>query len=392
MKTITKLLIFLILLVIPQVNAVEEVVLDIDGESEGIFADGVISDDEWYFDMGGKTLQEKLKEIKAKEAPDIAKSFYLLEGVLTKKFDKSPVDTMHVFAYYRAGLNMDFYDDDIDTTYGFNDIDAGINGKFKGGKTYYEARLRFTPQDRYSFLQYLPSNFYIANTSIPHHTIIVGNTRTPTGYEGSKSSTIIPMIARSQISRNFGNTRQLGTRIKGNYDLIEYDLGGYSSDTFFREFFPGAEFAGWVTLKPLGKTKGKYGRLKMGAGLTSGQNDIEYTVVGAYSSYEYKRLYANFEWGKANGYNGARGISNKKAEGLYTTVGYRITPKLQWVARYDQYKPDLDKSNDIQREYSTGFNYFIKGQALKVMLNYVFCQNDIKEDSHRIILGTQLLL
>ena len=78
MKTITKLLIFLILLVIPQVNAVEEVVLDIDGESEGIFADGVISDDEWYFDMGGKTLQEKLKEIKAKEAPDIAKSFYLI--------------------------------------------------------------------------------------------------------------------------------------------------------------------------------------------------------------------------------------------------------------------------------------------------------------------------
>ena len=37
-------------------------------------------------------------------------------------------------------------------------------------------------------------------------------------------------------------------------------------------------------------------------------------------------------------------------------------------------------------------NYFIKGQALKLMLNYVFCQNDLFEDSHRIILGTQVIL
>ena len=391
-KTITALILFFFVLFTPKAFAIEEVVLDIDGESDSIFEDGVITDEEWYFDMGGKTLQEKLKEIKTKEAPDIAKSYYLLEGILTKKFDKSPVDTMHLFAYYRAGLNIDFLDDDTDTYYNFNTIETGINGKFKDGKTFYEARLRFTPQDRYSFLQYLPGNFYIANTVIPHHTIIVGNTRTPTGYEGSKSSTIIPMILRSQISRNFGNTRQLGARIKGNYDLIEYDFGGYSSDTYFRKFFPGAEFAGWVTLKPLGKTHGKYGRLKIGGGLTSGQNDINYTVLGAYTSYEYKKLYANFEWGKANGYNGSRGISSKEAEGLYTTVGYRITPKLQWVARYDQYKPDLKISNDIRREYSTGFNYFIKGQAAKIMLNYVFCQNDILKDSHRILLGTQLLL
>ena len=174
--------------------------------------------------------------------------------------------------------------------------------------------------------------------------------------------------------------------------MIEYDLGGYSSDTYFKSFFPGAEFAGWVSLKPLGKTSGRYGRLKLGGGITSGQNDINYFVAGAYASYEYKNLYANFEWGKANGYNGARGLSSNEAEGFYTTLGYRITPKLQAVARYDQFKPNLDKANDIRREYSAGLNYFIKGQALKVMLNYVFCQNDLLKDSHRIILGTQLLL
>ena len=342
--------------------------------------------------MGGKTLQEKVREILAREHNDIGKTHYLFEEVLTKKFDKSPVKTMHVFTYYRANFNEEFEPDDRDTYYSFNNIDLGVNGKFRDGKTFYEARLRFAPQDRYNFLQYMPSNMYIANTSIPHHTVILGHTRSVTGYEASKSSTIIPMIMRSQISRNFGNTRHLGARIKGNYSLIEYDLGGYSSDTYFRKFFPGAEFAGWVTLKPLGKTNGKYGRLKIGTGLTSGQNDTSYTVLGAYTSYEYKKLYANFEWGKANGYNGARGISTNKAEGFYTTLGYRITPKLQAVARYDQFRPDKERSNEIKREYSCGFNYFIKGQALKVMLNYVFCQNDIAKDSHRIILGTQILL
>lgn len=385
---------FFFLLTITPSLAIEEVVLDINGEvgDEQIKDDDIITDEDWYFDMGGKTLSEKIREIRAKEVNDIGKSHYLLKEILTKNFENGPVQSMQLFGYYRANASMDFYPDDEDLMYGFNDINFGATGKFRDGKTFYEARLRFTPQDRYSFLQYLPSNMYIANTSIPHHTVIVGHTRTATGYEGMKSSTVIPFVARSQISRNFGNIRKLGVRVKGNYDLVEYDLGGYSSDTYFQDFFPGGEFAGWVTFKPLGKTNGKYGKLRMGSGLTTGQNDSSYTVFGAYTSYEYKKFYANFEWGKANGYNGAKGISTKHAEGLYTTLGYRITPKLQWVARYDQYRPDLNISNNTQKEYSTGFNYFIKGQALKLMLNYVFCHNESKDDSHRIILGTQILL
>lgn len=394
MRFITSLFVFFVLfLSIHPAFAIDEVVLDIDGaESEGLLDDSVITDEEWYFDMGGKTLQQKLKEIRAKEVKDIAKANYLFEEILTKNFEKSPVKSMQLFAYYRGNASLDFYPDDSDLLYSFNNIDVGSIGRFRDGKTYYEARFRLAPQSNYSFLQYLPSNMYIANTSIPHHTVIVGNTRTATGHEGSKSSAVIPMIMRSQISRNFGNIRKLGVRVKGKYDLVEYDIGGYSSDTYFQKFFPGAEFAGWLTLKPLGKTKGKYGRLKFGGGLTAGQNDIDYTVLGAYASYEYKKFYTNFEWGKAHGYNGAKGISSNKAEGLYTTVGYRITPKFQIVGRYDQYRPNLDVSDNMQKEYAAGINYFLKGQSMKLMLNYVYCNNESKPDSHRIILGTQLLL
>ena len=202
----------------------------------------------------------------------------------------------------------------------------------------------------------------------------------------------MPFVARAQIARNFGNSRKVGLRIKGNYDLVEYDIGGYSSDTYFRNFFPGTEFSGWLTLKPLGKTDGRYGKLKLGGGLSAGRNNISYAVSGVYAGYEYKNFFADFEYSYADGYNGAKRISSNQAEGFYSTIGYKITPKLQFVTRYDQFIPDRNKSNDIRREYSAGVNYFIKGQALKIMLNYVFCQNDLFKDSHRIILGTQLIL
>jgi hypothetical protein len=60
--------------------------------------------------------------------------------------------------------------------------------------------------------------------------------------------------------------------------------------------------------------------------------------------------------------------------------------------RYDEFDPNKSLSGDKRREYTAGINYFIKGQALKFVLNYVFCQNDATRDSHRFVLGTQVLL
>ena len=57
-----------------------------------------------------------------------------------------------------------------------------------------------------------------------------------------------------------------------------------------------------------------------------------------------------------------------------------------------EFDPNKSISGDKRREYTAGINYFIKGQALKFVLNYVFCQNDATKDSHRFVLGTQVLL
>ena len=99
----------------------------------------------------------------------------------------------------------------------------------------------------------------------------------------------------------------------------------------------------------------------------------------------------NAEYSSADGYN-ARFFSTDKAEGFYTTIGYKLTPKIQIVGRFDQFDPNRDMSGDLRREYSAGINYFVKGQGMRILLNYVFCDYQNMENSHRLILGTQFLL
>ena len=127
--------------------------------------------------------------------------------------------------------------------------------------------------------------------------------------------------------------------------------------------------------------------------MDAGHRDNNFCVVGAHVQYEYKRFMANFEWAQANGYNGTAGYSTTNhASGFYTTIAYMLTKKLQILARYDEFDPNREIANNNKREYSVGLNYYVKGQGLKFILNYVFCQNDATKDSHRIMLGTQLLI
>ena len=111
-----------------------------------------------------------------------------------------------------------------------------------------------------------------------------------------------------------------------------------------------------------------------------------------YVGYENKKFKADLEWANANGYNGYYGESRKHATGFYATIGYMLTKKLQLLACYDQFTPDKEFTENKKREITLGLNYFIKGQALRMILNYVFCQNDNSKDSHRILLGAQILM
>lgn len=368
-------------------TSMDEVVLEVPEEVSEVETPAIPESEE-------KTLREKLSDVYHLEVEQIDKPTYLFKDILTKRYSEDSImDKTQLWFGYNGDIGMYFNDDNITNHYEFNTINLGYDGFLKDKNADFRIMFNCSPLSSRNVVQNLFADMYVATNKIPHHRVLVGNSRPPVGMEGSYGPFVLPFIARSQISRNFGTVRKLGARVSGDYSLVDYDFGVYSSDSYFQEFFPGAEFIGWVNLKPLGKTDGRFGQLKIGGGLQGGHRDNNYCVTGAYVGWEYKRLLLNFEWANANGYNGPSGFStNKQASGFYTTIAYRITSKLQALFRYDQFDPNRDVANNNRREYTVGLNYFLKGQGLKLILNYVFCQNDAAKDSHRILLGTQILL
>ena len=342
-----------------------------------------------------KTFKEKLNDIYHLEVEQINKTQFLLSEILTKNYSESSIwESHHLWGAYGGNIGLNFIDGEkFNGDYSFSFINLGLDGKLKNNNADYRIMFHVDPLSNRDFIQNFFADMYIATNKIPHHRLWIGNIRPPVGVEGGYSPYLLPFVFRSQIARNFGTVRKLGTRISGDYSLLDYDLGLYSSDTYFQSLFPGTEFVGWVNLKPLGKTDGKYGNLTFGGGLQSGSSNCDYTVTGAYVGYEYKNFLMNLEWADANGYNGPIGYAiDKKAGGFYSTIAYRITPKIQVLIRYDEFDTNKNVPDNNRREYVAGINYFIKGQALRFIMNYVFCQNESIKDSHKIILGTQILL
>ena len=382
---------------IEELSSPDEVVLEVETEpiQEELTELGIQTATENTEIQKEKTLREKLEDIYALEVTQTDVNNYLLTDILTKHFEKNKIiESVHPFAGYNGSLIFNFNQpDSFKTNYSFNAVVAGVDGKFKDGYSDFRLLFAIQPLSGRNMLRSAFSDVYIGTNRIPNHRIQIGYQRPGNGIESKMSAFQLPFVYRSQIARTFGTVRKTGARIIGDYKLVEYDLGAYSSDTYMKSFFPGAEFDAWINFKPLGMTDGKYGKLKFGGGIQNGHRDIGYTVTGAYASYEYKKFKINAEWANADGYNGYSGdVSNKHASGFNATVRYKLTPKLHILARYDEFDPDHHVKKNNKREYSFGINYFIKGPGLKLILNYVFCQNDSTKDSHRIMLGTQILL
>ena len=133
------LLVFLMLIIPSYCLAIEEVLLEVDDNKMPENSINKVFDED-----DGITLYEQIQNIQTKEVKDTNSSAYLLDGILTKKFETGPIETMHLFGYYRGSVDMDLSNGG-DSVYDFSAIQAGINGKFRGGQNYYEARFRFDP-------------------------------------------------------------------------------------------------------------------------------------------------------------------------------------------------------------------------------------------------------
>lgn len=272
-------------------------------------------------------------------------------------------------------------------------INFVIDGKFRSEKEDYKVILDLTPNIHDNFMQRLVLDAWVQTKRIPHHALKIGTYRPALGIEGAKSAYVLPFATRSQTARNFADARKTGVNLHGDFKYIDYDIGAFSSDTRYTEFMPGAEGNLWVTFKPLANVKEKAGDLKIGGGVQAGErHSTDFLVASTAIKYDYKNFWMLAEYQNADGSNGRSGLTNKHRSGYNLTLAYRFTKRLEGLLRYDSFDPDKDKIKDDTKEYTAGINYYILGQTLRLMFNYVYCDNKNKSDSHKLIFGSQILL
>ncbi|MFO1511050.1 MAG: porin [Steroidobacteraceae bacterium] len=80
-------------------------------------------------------------------------------------------------------------------------------------------------------------------------------------------------------------------------------------------------------------------------------------------------------------------------QGWQLTAAYMIVPRrLQAVLRREVFDPDLDVAGDATRNWLAGLNYLIKGDDIKLMVNYLFGDAPgLPDDSGRLFARVQLV-
>ena len=336
--------------------------------------------------------REALKGIIDKEY-DLDSSAGMFKEQLTFKYKRGIFKDTTIHGHMIHTLGEVFADSDNDLLYDTSLINLGVSGKFKSNKEKYTLLFDLTPGVFEDYSHNFLLDAHIETTRIKNNTILFGSSRPQVGYEGGNSAKTIPFLTRSQAARNFSNARKTGIKVDGRYKWVDYEVGGFSSDVRYHEFFPGVEGNIWVDFKPFANVEDKFGKLYVGGGVSGGErNSTEFTVTSSAIRYNKDKFWARAEYQYADGSNGGSGLTDRKGYGYNVTLAYRLTKKLELLLRFDDFDKDKSIKNNNSREYTAGINWFILGQTARMMLNYVFCENEGREDSHRLMLGGQLIL
>lgn len=222
-----------------------------------------------------------------------------------------------------------------------------------------------------------------------------GQFKLPFSADNLMSSAKLEFIDRSQVTEALvsrgkdvlgnNNGRDIGGVIFGSFlkhqdrFIIDYYLGGFNGQGInVTEKNESKDVVGRLVLHPV---KG----FDIGGGYYNGWdflimkpdtgNFIRHRLV-CEMAYSWKWLTLKGEY--INGQDGSI-----RREGFFIQSGFFVWPKkLQLLAKYDQFDPDLKKGGDASRFYIGGFNFFFNEWA-KIGLNYSF-KNEEKGEEKKI--------
>ena len=206
----------------------------------------------------------------------------------------------------------------------------------------------------------------------------VGQFKIPLGMEGLQSSAALDVVERTLFASdrarggNFSDVRDLGVMVYGPLSkTVDYQVGFFNSSGETQNDVDKNDqkaVAGRLVTRPAFAKGLQIGGSGAWSGNGSRGDRPRRDRLGAEMLYVHDRF--SF---KSELMAGSDGDIHRR--GYYTHFGYKVTPKLQAVVRYDTWDPNTrlegSAADVTERDFITGFNYQILENNVKFQANYV---------------------
>jgi len=256
----------------------------------------------------------------------------------------------------------------------------------------------------------------------PEGQIKVGQWKAPFGLEQITPDTTLLLIERSLPTGAITPDRQIGAQLWGKpftnvwpeqKDLLTYYAGIFNGNGRNTSINDNNSFmyVGRLELQPFkGKIFGQDSSLKLGADVLNSRDAAGTNISqglnllvnddGSLSPFVLSTPAERTAWSvdawlklgrfdligeylqeKVDGltFNGEPGIPDFTTNGYYITAAYYLIPKkLQLATRWEYLNPG-QRGNDGIRSITGGLNYYIRGDDLKLMINYIHTWSDFRE-------------
>jgi len=220
---------------------------------------------------------------------------------------------------------------------------------------------------------------------LPHHKVDLGQYKLPITEEGLRSSAKLDFAERSLIGRTFGDQRDIGAMLTGDWPYVTYQLGVFNgSGQNQAERDDQKDLAARIVVRPLKAfelvgSEPELGQLELGISGYHRPNHgstNEKKRLGYEARYEYQNLVLKWEYlfGQGTASGNATTENTNKAAGWYAQAGYTFAPwcpNLQGVIRFESWDPNELVSLDKEHDLTVGLNYLIAKHNAKVQLDWV---------------------
>jgi len=206
--------------------------------------------------------------------------------------------------------------------------------------------------------------------------ITMGQFKTPYGYEQLQPDTKLPFAERSLPSDSLTLSRQIGLMASGKFydERLTYAAGIFNGNAANNG---GNDNENFMTVGRIAGTPVKTKNLQVTVGTNAfssedgvGGATVRRTGYGLDAQLKAGRLDAAVEWLHTD-FNNAT-AADTSAEGWSAYAGYFLIPtKLRAAIRYETYDPKTSAANDEFKTWTLGLSYYLKGDDLKLTLNYL---------------------